>query len=77
MIEFYCLNICSWSNRFDMIMNTICISRCSYAHGHIFARCLYVEFALSSPEYLLIQPSTSLCQTSEFSGFNTHYREHC
>jgi hypothetical protein len=24
------------------------------------------------PLYLLIQPSTSLCQTSEFSGFVTH-----
>lgn len=30
---------------------------------------------LSSPVYLLIQPSTSLCQTREFSGFNTHYRQ--
>lgn len=27
-----------------------------------------------TPEYLLSQPMTSLCQTSEFSGFNTHYQ---
>lgn len=29
----------------------------------------------SIPEYLLIQPSTSRCQTSEFSGFSTHYNK--
>lgn len=28
---------------------------------------------LSRPEYLLTQSSTSRCQTSEFSGFNTHW----
>lgn len=27
----------------------------------------------ATPEYLLSQPSTSLCQTKEFSGFNTHW----
>ena len=31
----------------------------------------------STPEYLLIQPSTSLCQTSEFSGLSTHYNPNC
>jgi len=34
---------------------------------------LSLSSSVSTPLYLLIQPKTSLCQTREFSGFNTHY----
>lgn len=35
-----------------------------------------LQLLRSTPEYLLIQPSTSLCQTREFSGLRTHCRRH-
>lgn len=34
---------------------------------------LSTTLLLLTPEYLLIQSSTSRCQTSEFSGLSTHY----
>jgi hypothetical protein len=35
--------------------------------------CSVEELDSSAPEYLLIHPKTSLCHTSEFSGFRTHF----
>lgn len=45
---------------------------------HLLAKayfCLTANSDLSRPVYLLIQPRTSLCQASEFSGFKTHYTQ--
>lgn len=55
----------------DQITSSIKLPYSTLKPATAFLNC---SCSSATPEYLLIQFNTSLCQTSEFSGFSTHYQ---